>query len=313
MKLLFSTNRVHPRDRLAFWVEEATKNFVTHGFSTPVGRKFHGAISGASLGNIDLAAFESGEARLVRSSSHLKFADDDDVLLLRQDGGSFTLQQDGRGAVSGVGDLFVLDPRRHFECDVAANSHTLVCKIPRSEMETRLGNVASYTATPIRSSRPIAKLASSYLAMVAAQADSLEPSTRSTIANHALDLMALAFETVGSAVVELSSPRAATLLRLKSFIEENLHDPALKPAAVARAVGISVRYASGLLAKEGSSLERFIMLRRLERCRRALVDPAHSTRTIGDIAYSYGFSDLSHFARRFKEQFGCTPREYRRK
>jgi AraC-like DNA-binding protein len=35
-------------------------------------------------------------------------------------------------------------------------------------------------------------------------------------------------------------------------------------------------------------------------------------RTIGDIAYSWGFSDLSHFARRFKRAYGCTPSDYRR-
>ena len=312
MKLLFSTKSVHPRDRLAFWVEEATKNFVAHEFSTPVGRNYHGEISVASLGNLGFAAFQSDEARAVRSQRCLRFADDD-VLLLRQVSGSVAICQEACEAVAAAGDLYILDPRRPFECGIASNSHTLVCKIPRSEMERRLGNVASYTATPISPGKPVANLASTYLAMVAAHADSLEPSTRSTIANHALDLVALAFETVGRRVTELSSPRAATLLRLKSFIEANLHDPALKPATAAQAVGIGVRYASSLLAKEGSSLERYIVLRRLARCRRALMDPAHSTRTVGDIAYSYGFSDLSHFARRFKEQFGCTPREIRRK
>ena len=33
---------------------------------------------------------------------------------------------------------------------------------------------------------------------------------------------------------------------------------------------------------------------------------------IGDIAYSWGFSDLSHFGRRFKAEFGCSPGDYRR-
>jgi hypothetical protein len=40
MKLLFSTAAVHPRDRLAYWREEATKAFVRHEFSTKRGRNF---------------------------------------------------------------------------------------------------------------------------------------------------------------------------------------------------------------------------------------------------------------------------------
>jgi AraC-like DNA-binding protein len=43
-----------------------------------------------------------------------------------------------------------------------------------------------------------------------------------------------------------------------------------------------------------------------------LEDPAQAHRMIGDIAFSWGFSDSSHFNRRFKAEFGCAPGEYRR-
>jgi AraC-like DNA-binding protein len=100
-------------------------------------------------------------------------------------------------------------------------------------------------------------------------------------------------------------------LRLKSTIEAQLHDPGLKPPVAAAAVGISVRYANALLSQEGTSLERYIMTRRLEHCRRALTDPGQMFRTVTDIAYSCGFSDVSHFTRRFKSRFGCSPSECR--
>ena len=68
-----------------------------------------------------------------------------------------------------------------------------------------------------------------------------------------------------------------------------------------------MRYANALLAQENTSLERFIVLRRLQHCRQALEDPSHLDRTVGDIAYSCGFADLSHFSRRYKARFGCSP------
>ena len=64
--------------------------------------------------------------------------------------------------------------------------------------------------------------------------------------------------------------------------------------------------------KQGTSLERLIVSRRLDNCRRALEDPAQSHRAIGEIAYAWGFGNQSHFNRRFKAEFGCSPSDYRR-
>jgi len=147
--------------------------------------------------------------------------------------------------------------------------------------------------------------------MAAERADAIDPSMGAKVARQALDLVALAFEARTGNAALLSSTRTTTFLRLKSIIEARLSDPELKPAGVAAIAGISVRYANALLAHEGTSLERFIVQRRLQRCRLALEDPAQLGRTVGDIAYSYGFSDLSHFTRRYKAQFGRSPGESR--
>ena len=43
MQIVFSTDKVHPRDRFSYWRDEASKAFVTHDFSSSVGRAFRGA------------------------------------------------------------------------------------------------------------------------------------------------------------------------------------------------------------------------------------------------------------------------------
>jgi len=95
-------------------------------------------------------------------------------------------------------------------------------------------------------------------------------------------------------------------------IEANLRNPLLKPATIAEEAGISVRYANDLLSQEGISVERYVLHRRLQRCRAALEDPMQAHRRIGEIAYSWGFSDLSHFARRFRDAYAMSPSDYRR-
>ena len=86
----------------------------------------------------------------------------------------------------------------------------------------------------------------------------------------------------------------------------------MDPASAAAGAGISVRYANALLAEEGTSLLRLIQTRRLDQCARSLADPMQRNRTVSEIAFAWGFSDLTHFGRAFKKRFGLPPREYRR-
>ncbi|WP_408009946.1 helix-turn-helix domain-containing protein [Saccharopolyspora terrae] len=54
-----------------------------------------------------------------------------------------------------------------------------------------------------------------------------------------------------------------------------------------------------------------IRSRRLERCRRDLLDPTQRTRPVSAIAQHWGFRDESHFNRRFRERYGVPPGTYR--
>jgi AraC family transcriptional regulator, positive regulator of tynA and feaB len=52
---------------------------------------------------------------------------------------------------------------------------------------------------------------------------------------------------------------------------------------------LSPRYINALLSAERTSIMRLVVERRLERCRRALEEPAQANRTISEIAYAWGF------------------------
>jgi AraC family transcriptional regulator, positive regulator of tynA and feaB len=95
-------------------------------------------------------------------------------------------------------------------------------------------------------------------------------------------------------------------------IEARLSDRSLNPADAAAAAGVSIRYANAVLSDEGLSIGELIQSRRLTRCREALADTQQSHRTIKEIAMGWGFSDMTHFGRRFKAISGMAPREYRR-
>jgi len=311
MATLFSTSDVHPRDRISYWVEVATKGFVRHEFRSRVGRAFQGSVRVGSLASLGVATFAADAAEVERSQAAP--SDSDDLLLCLQLSGRGIFTQDSRQAINDAGNFLLLDTRRPFNIALGACNSTLSLKIPRELLEARLGSVSSLTARSVSSQGPIAALASGFLAMLPAHVDALDGQSAQKIADQALDLVALAYSKEGDRNgAALSSARATALLRLKAVVEAGLCDPELRPATVAAAAGVSVRYANTLLSQEGTSLERYIQDRRIERCRSALSDPAHAHRTIGEIAYSWGFSDLSHFGRRFKAEYGFSPSEYRR-
>jgi AraC-like DNA-binding protein len=74
-----------------------------------------------------------------------------------------------------------------------------------------------------------------------------------------------------------------------------------------------VRYLQDLFLQEDTTVCDWIWQRRLERCRRDLADPLLAGKSVGRIAWDCGFSDFSHFSRRFKAAYAITPSGFRRR
>jgi len=157
-------------------------------------------------------------------------------------------------------------------------------------------------------------LASSFLAMLPAHVGKMSQAAEDVIKYQMIDLIAVSLaKTVQNGTPRISSARGLVLLKVRAAIETRLSDPALDGEAVAAAVGVSVRYANSVLAEEGTSICRYIQERRLARCRRALEDPQQAHRSLSEIAYGWGFSDMTHFGRSFRKAHGMLPSEYRKR
>jgi AraC-like DNA-binding protein len=87
-------------------------------------------------------------------------------------------------------------------------------------------------------------------------------------------------------------------------------DPALCPAKVVAHFGVSVRYLHKVLEEGSRSFGRLSLERRLERCAKDFARADADPGTITEIALRWGFNDMSHFSRTFRQRFGKTPRDY---
>jgi AraC-like DNA-binding protein len=311
MAVVFSTENVNPRERLNYWRD--VMNVHTHEFTSSAGPAFLGSVSSARMGDLLVSEFVCDPCEVWRSEAHIRPSDSDDFLLCLQLSGKALFSQRDREAVNENGSFILLDPHRPFSARFLGETKSIRLTVPRQALESRLGTAAALSARTMDVGRPIAGLVSGFLSLLPSRIDAVDNATASRLAEQTLDLIALVFSLEADQAATLSSQRDVARYRLKAVIETRLCDPTLTPAAVAAAAGISVRYANDLLALDGFSVGRYVLHRRLERSRQALEDPAQARRTVGEIAYAWGFSDLSHFVRRFRGAYGLTPGDYRRR
>lgn len=225
--------------------------------------------------------------------------------------GRYSLEQDGRTVALRPGDMTIYDATRPHRIDCPGSFSKLIVSVPRGKLKERVGGgIEHCSAMQIAGDRGVGAVASSFLRNCAEQAQELSASQFAALSENCMDLLALALAGAGLPAGAASLGRSMSLARIKNFIERNLRNPELDAAMVAAGVGMSSRYVNDLLSDEGTSLMRYVWRLRLEKCRREL-----STRVgapITDIAFRWGFNDISHFSRSFKQRFGCSPREYRR-
>jgi AraC-like DNA-binding protein len=311
MKTVFSTNNVHARDKFDFWHSVACKNLVDHNSLPKCRLTFDAQIEMGYLGNLELVLFHNSPMQVSHTARHIAHAKSSHVFLCRQVAGTMLLEQDTREIALEAGDMALLDPLLPYEGNFSTDSETLVLKVPRRELEARLGKTRDMVARLIKPVRTEDCLTSSLSAMLPSLAGKMNSISEEMVGNHALDLIAVSLaKTMEADRPRVSSAKALVLLNVRSVIEVRLGDPSLDAQAVADAAGVSVRYANAVLADHDTSIMRLIQTRRLARCRYALEDPNQAHRTVSEIAYGWGFSDMTHFGRRFKKAYGILPSEY---
>lgn len=118
----------------------------------------------------------------------------------------------------------------------------------------------------------------------------------------------------GGARGPAGGPHGLTRERIEDFIAQHLDDPGLNVAAIATAFGCSVRTLHRAFQRSGDgSLGRHLWRMRVEACAAALRAPDAAALSLTDLALRWGFASPTHFSGLFRETYGETPSDYRRR
>jgi AraC-like DNA-binding protein len=312
MTTILTTDMVGANRRESFWRDAMSQTFVPLTVVDIEKDRFGGSIRSNWVGRLMIAEVAS-TAQDIRRTERLISRDDADYfqIALIEDGVG-RVAQDGREAVLRRGDCAVYETMRPFEWQFDADWRATVLTLPRGSVQLTDAQRRLLTARRLDASAGLTGVMSRFLIDVARNSEQLSGARAERVLVHATDLvLALLEEHVDDCDAARSSVQRSLMLRIKDHIERHLRDADLSPTTIAAAASISTRYLHKLFEAEAQSVATYVRRRRLDRCRHELLDPRCAERPISDIAFRWGFNDLSAFNRAFKAVFGITPRELR--
>ena len=120
---------------------------------------------------------------------------------------------------------------------------------------------------------------------------------------------ALPWKLLDSEDYSVIKQRANRIMAITDYIDQNFQRKLLL-GEIARREGLSLTYLSHFFKEAlGMSFQEYLNQKRFEYACRLLFT---TDRRILDISLSSGFSDVRYFNQAFLEQYGCTPKEYRK-
>ncbi|MGY8638198.1 helix-turn-helix domain-containing protein [Bradyrhizobium sp. 14AA] len=312
MPIQFTTDGSPGYRRLALWQDIVCDVFVGLDCKSDLGSAFRGSVTQAPLGKAVCSEVCSDRQHVFRTPSRIARSDQDFVLVALGNRGAGGVVQDGRETAIHPGEFALYDTTRPYELKFNDTFTQTIFKVPRDMLRRRLGGTETLTAMSFGADVPLERLAYDFILRLCQSADRLAPDNAAALSEQAVDLLAMALgERLGKTSLPSSTHRSALLYRLKAHVRAHLADPDLSLPDAAAALGISARYVNDLLADEDTSFQRYVLAERLGQCRRDLASPVLAHRHISEIAFAWGFNDLSHFGRVFREHFGMSPRDFR--
>lgn len=290
----------------SYWVDTVCDRFLELEIDSPVRRHFHARLDQTDLGSAT-ANWLYADAQQVRRTRAKAAHAHPCYLLMQLRSGRVQVRQAGCVTPLRPGECILLDGAQPYEveCPVATRS----CVLQLSDEWLR-----QWVSSPERLA-PRRFAAAGWGAALCAAVGSLEIEScdrlalpRGEVADHIAALLTLA---LGPAPRDTAGGQHLRQ-RLQRTLRSDLSDPGLSPAVVAAQHRISLRGLHYAFAAAGTTFVEELMRVRLQRARELLADPLLRNLPIIDVAARCGFTDPSHFARRFRRRFGIAPLAFRR-
>lgn len=254
----------------------------------------------------------AGNVARVRTDGSIgQWGDGKSVFVVIAQEGEACMRQDGASLLLRPGDVTIADPHRCSDYGFSGHFSHLSVIVPRSLLALHPEGPDATVLWHCPSQSRFAKAMTSLSRLIAEEEAGASGLPGEVLGLHSalIDLLAggLAASGTPTTTGRLRPLAEHAFRRALRAIDEHLHDPDLSSAKVASLLGMSLRTLHRLFQQRELTVTGHILARRLDHCYRQLQSQRHRDRTITDIAFDCGFSDLSHFSRSFRRRFSVAP------
>jgi AraC-like DNA-binding protein len=300
---IWSTDAACARERFEYWRDAVCNAVFGISIEAPPER-FSARIAARTSGALRFAKSESTGYDLIRGARDIASGPDHYAIYLQLSGRTVTSVNEQSIAFT-AGDMDIYDGRTPFRARHAGRRAIAV--LPRAMMDARAPWLRRRQPGKLSPS-PFLKLARRHLLQLSAPESRLTDTETGLLTENLCNLMALA------SGADIKPDRLQPSLQIEAilaFCRQHLHDAEVSPQSVADQFRISVRTVHARFSQIGYTFGRWMRDSRLDACRAALRDENQRASNISEIAYRWGFNDLSHFNKAFRARFDKTPREWR--
>jgi AraC-like DNA-binding protein len=296
---------------------------ITHAtlpmlLTPPDRHAFTATVRRAEVGAVSLTQLDFTPHLAVRNATMIRRIDPEVYVLALCTRGSLSVSQVRNDVSFGGGDLVLYDTSRPLSSRVHGEpgdlTEMLNLNVPKQLLPLPADKIDGLLATRLPARQGLAAVVAETMRSMRDQTPYCTPADAARLGTIALDLLTalLARHFDEEQAVSPESRQGALLASVEDFIQRNLGDPALTPAAVADAHHISTRYLHRLFEQRDVTVAALIRGRRLDRCRRDLADPGLAHVPIRAIAARWGFPQPGEFSRAFTRAYGTSPSTFRR-
>lgn len=311
---VWDTGGTRPEEQFSYYREAICQAFMNLTPESATTSRFQAKVEAIKIGNGAINRVVFPEHTVHRSRADIAASTESCFYLNFKLAGRCRMLQDGREVSLSRGQVGIVDSDREVTLlhDRGPALEVASFWVPSRALRDRLPPAFDFRAERVSDDPHVGHLIVETARTLTSGALRMTEEDGIRLFDVLLDLVALGLSRRSRAqAAEAVNFADATVLALRRAIHERLRQPGLKVAAVAGAVGISERYVHKLFERSGTTFSDYVMDRRLVGAAADLKDPALGSHAIGAIAFDWGFSDLSHFTRRFKLRFGCRPRDWR--
>ncbi len=309
----FSTNQHEGLDKNEVWAKTLSETYFPLAAECHNASEFQGQLKSWSLGVIGLSEMECDGVLYRRRNNHFANENDNSLLITIPHKVDVNFHQASRDTKCGPGGFLVERGDMPYEFWHGKRNKLWVLKVPTASVRSRLGATDRLGALTFDATTGVGSFFVGAVRNAIECIDNINHAARDMAGQHLLDLLCLTMRS-DDRILDCSSStiRSAHLQRAEQFIRDSLANPNLNSQLVAESCGISLRYLQRLFAENDHSIVGYIRDKRLTRCDEAL-KMVNDTSTVANIAYKWGFYDQAQFCRHYRNRFGCTPTDTRKK